>query len=213
MLQYIRSTGKQLDLGEVYQAVLTKLGLQDLEKILKQIPQAELQKEGDTPPMAFDKPKIELKYPDRPPKAQQQLLAHVGLNVDLLDVLMGPVLDPNIRGVYQPEPEPGNVRNPIDPATPDQGQPPNPPSPQGDIVLPSKATLVPDVNRPESGSSGLPPGMQPVGPKPESVALHQQVQQEKGVSPEIAHGVMRALAMGIPESEIDKWLQANGLHE
>lgn len=221
LVEYIQQTGNQLNLGEVYEQIFTKLGLQDIEKILTPIPQEQMG--NQPPPMAFDKPSIDLKYTDMPPAAQVQLLGHVGLNVNMMDVLMGPVLDANIRGVFQPEPNP-------DPRNPQQPQPPTNP---GDVQLPKGATLVPNdggqaqpMPQPGQPMPGQPPqapmpgaapqpAPAPQGPpqqapqsplKPETSQLIQQTMAEKGVSPQVAAGIIHARAYNIPENEIQTWL-------
>lgn len=204
MLQYIRATGYELNIGEIYAQILTKLGLQDVEKILDPMSDEDKQKAAEVPPMVFDKPKIQLDYPDMPPKAQVDILNRLGLTVTLMDVLMGPVLDPNIRGVFKPQNQPGPENTPLassdvlnqeqPPAQP--GQPAPPPIEQGPQVEQSEmakgAFFTPNPNL-----------------KPETNDLIQQVMQEKQVPQQIAHGIVHARGLGLPEQEIEKWLQDN----
>lgn len=213
LLQYVRSTGYDLQVGEVYRQIFTKMGLQDVEKILVPLSQQDKAQAASIPPMVFDKPSIKLNYPDMPPEAQQQLLNRLGLDVSLLDVLMGPVLDPNIRGVFQPEPQPGNANTPI---SPDQvypneakpGQPPVPPQPQSQIVLPKGATLVPNVDEPQQPQGG---GQMP-NMSPESLQLLQNTMDQHGLTdPRHGLAVMHAKALGVPDEEIVKHLTGKKL--
>ena len=217
MLQYIRSTGYTLNIGEVYGQIFTKLGLQNIEKILEPMTAQDKAQANLIPPMVFDKPSIQMHYPDIPAAAQVQLLNRLGLQVELMDVLMGPVLDPNIRGVFQPEPEPGPVNNPIG-QQPEPGQPPNPPSPEGDVVLPHGAQLVQNVDRPATviqpeTSNPNPmmaqpqpaPSGQPQQPQMDPAAV-KQVMAEKGVPAQVAMGIVHARSLGLPENEIQAWL-------
>jgi hypothetical protein len=162
MLQYIRSTGYSLNLGEVYSQIFTKLGLQNIEKILEPLTAQDKAAAATVPPMVFDKPHIDLKYSDIPATAQQQLLGRVGLNVSIMDVLMGPVLDPNIRGVYNPQDEPGYVQNPVNgPLNPGSAQEKMPQSPQiNETVMPKDSSYQPNPNI-GAGANPIPPTAQP----------------------------------------------------
>ena len=230
MLQYIRSTGYDLNIGEVYSEIITHLQLQNTEKILTPLSPQEKAQAMLIPPMVFDKPSIQMHYPDIPATAQVQLLSRLGLNVTLMDVLMGPVLDPNIRGVFQPEPEAGNVNNPIGPQ-PEPGQPPTPPAPQGEDVLAKGATFAVDPSRsftpavqpgapspaaqPAPGqvptSAQLNSNPNPATLKPETIQKVQQTMAEHGVPAQVALGIIHARAMGLPENEISTWLSKHNV--
>ena len=166
MLQYIRSTGYSLNLGEVYGQIFTKLGLQNIEKLLEPLTAQDKAAAATIPPMVFDKPHIDLKYSDIPPTAQVQLLGRVGLNVTIMDVLMGPVLDPNIRGVYNPQDEPGYVNNPVDgplnPAVRGE-QMPNPPQ-INETVMPKGSSYAPNPNIGAGASAPSVTAQPPVAP-------------------------------------------------
>lgn len=227
MLQYIRSTGFDLNIGEVYSEIITHLDIQNTEKILTPLTPQEKAQAMLIPPMVFDKPSIQMHFPDIPAVAQMQLLNRLGLNVSLMDVLMGPVLDPNIRGVFQPEPQPGQPNNPV-PETPQQqpGQPPIPPSPEGEDILAKGATFAQDPGRPPMGGGApmAPPAAPPApaGPgqpstapqkplDPKTIALVKQTMAENGVPAQVALGIIHARAMGLPENEIQQWLDKHNV--
>lgn len=218
LLQYIKQTGYDLQVGEVYRQIFTKLGLQDVEKILTPMSDADKKQANSVPPMVFDKPKIDLSYPDIPPAAQQQLLQRLGINVSLLDILMGPVLDPNIRGVFQPQPQPGNANNPIPPAQvlqEENGGQPIPPQPDFDsAVLPKGATFTPNPNnnnatvpQPDTAQPALDASPQSPAPSPETLALLQQTMAEHGLPEHQAVAVMHAKAEGVPHEQIVQYMQ------
>lgn len=211
LIQYIQSTGYKLNVGEVYRQIFTKLGLQDVEKILEPLSEQDKAQAQSTPPMVFDKPHIDLKYSDVPPQAQMQLLQKLGLQVSLMDVLMGPVLDPNIRGVFQPQPQPGNANNPINPEptlTQENQGAPIPPQPDFDqVMLPKGASFIPNPNDPDLQNPQLQaPAPAPQAPNPESMALLQQTMAEHGLPQHQAMAVMHAKANGIPDEEIRSYL-------
>jgi hypothetical protein len=218
----IQSTGYTLNIGELYRQLFTKLGLQDIEKILEPLSQEQKSAAAQMPPQVFDKPSISVRYDMLPPAAQQQMLQRLGYNVSMLDVLMGPVLDPNERGVYQPEPEPGDAMNPIGPqalASEQQpGTPPLPPSPQSQIILPNGAQLTPSIDVPQQPGPAAPPptptptpGAPAPGPSPESTALLHKTMLEHGLPQQQALAVMHAKALGIPDEDIQSFMQKNGM--
>lgn len=225
MLQYIRSTGFDLNVGELYAEIITHLGINNLQKILTPLSPQEKAQAQLIPPMVFDKPSIQMHYPDIPATAQVALLGRLGLPVTLMDVLMGPVLDPNIRGVFQPEPQPGQPNNPV-PEVPGQqppGAPPIPSSPEGEDILAKGATFAPDPGRNPMPMAGGPSPTAPAAPgavpttaqlnanpqepiDPKAIALVKQTMAEKGVPAQVALGIIHARAMGLPENEIQGWL-------
>lgn len=184
MLQYIQATGYQLNLGELYAELLSSIGVRNLEKILVPLGEEALASQTGVPPMVFDKPKIDLKYPDMPPAAQLQLLEKIGLNVTMADILQGPVLDPNIRGVYQPQPQPGE---PNSPRTPEYTDPktgaPLPEAPDRDQVILRK------------GEAFV--------PNPNSVA---ETMTTHGVDEPTAKALLHGQHLGLPPEEIQQWL-------
>lgn len=193
LLQYIQATGYELNLGELYADLITSIGIQDSQKIISPMSEEDKEFTENVPPMVFDKPSISLKYSDMPAAAQVQLLQKVGLNVSMEDVLAGPVLDPNIRGVFQPQIQPGQVNNPS-PQPPEQDQQtgqPLPAAPENTYsFLPSSGRFAPNVN--------LQDGEQ-----------IQSIIDEKGVPASVAQGVLHARALGLPENEIDRWIANN----
>lgn len=212
LLQYIQRSGYTLNVGEVYRQIFVKLGLPELEKILEPMSDQDKAQASSVPPMVFDKPHIELHYPDIPPEAQMQLLQKVGLNVSLLDVMMGPVLDPNIRGVYQPQPQPGNASNPVDPAAvlgPESppGSPPVPPQPNFDQALvPKGASFQPNPNDQNPVSPPVAGGLQP-----ETQALMTAEMNKHGINEPQARAVIAAKAKGIAEPDIIQWMSKNNM--
>lgn len=195
MMQYIQQTGYSLDIGELYKAMFTKMGLNDLEKILKPMSEQDKAQAASVPPMAFDKPKIDLKYSDMPPQAQLQLLQKVGLNVSLLDVLMGPVLDPNIRGVFKPQDQPGEAANPI--------------SPEDVLSQESQGQPVPEFPQVEQVALGQ--GEQYV-PNPNIDRTQMQdTMDEHGVDENQAMAIMQARQQGIPDEDIANYMQKNSI--
>ena len=210
MLEYITSSGYNLNVGEIYATILTKLGVPTMEKILEPMTPQDKAQAASIPPMVFDKPHIDLRYPDMPPAAQLALLQKVGLPVTMMDVLMGPVADINIRGVYQPEPAP-------DPRNPLPAQPAGPPS---DVQLPNNASLEPNpASQPPPVLPGVTPGnaapgasaVPPGGPDPRSIALMQQTMKEHGVNQRGAQAIMHAKARGIPDEDILAYLKKNSI--
>lgn len=206
LMEYIQATGYELDLGEVYRAIFTKIGLLDIDKILKPLPEDQM---GNTPPpMAFDKPKIELKYDMIPPEGQVQLLQHAGINVSLADVLAGPVLNPNERGVEVPVQDP-NVRLPDGSAGAELPPQPGTPPPSPASPTPSqtdKGTPMAPAKPAQNPAPALPPGapQAPMAPP----AGH-PLAGMGGMNPAQVHlAIAEARKQGIPEDEIVKYLKS-----
>lgn len=200
LIQYIEATGYHLNVGEVYRQIFTKLGLQDAEKILEPMSDDDKAKASQVPPMVFDKPKLAVDYDQLPPTAQLQMLQRLGYNVTLLDVLMGPVLDPNRRGVFNPQDQPpGSAFLPSGPQPgvlqQENGGQPVPPTPTAPIPAPDAA------------AAGAAPG-----PRPESQALLQQTMAEHGLTdPQQGMAVMHAKAYGIPDEDIINFMAKTGM--
>jgi len=150
---YMLSDGYQLNLGEAYRQLFNKLGVEEIDKIVTKLPDggsaSSNQLRGVMNPL-YDKPKVDIKYPDLPPSGQIQAAANAGITLTEDDVTQGPVLDPNIRGVYLPQPSP-------DPRNPEASQPL---PPNGQIELPKGAMLVPNPG----DQNGLPMAQQPAQP-------------------------------------------------
>ena len=207
-LQYIRDTGYTLSLGEILRQIITKLGLQETEKVLIPMSAQDKASAGSVPPMVFDKPKIDLRYDMIPPVAQQQLLQRLGLNVSLLDIIMGPVLDPNQRGVFKPQDQPGPALNPeLLPGQLSKEAGTNVPEPpQADETLvPKGSAYIPNPNIEPGGGA-------PAGPPAEVLEpAVKAAMAQHGLPPHQAAAVVHAKANGIPDSEITTFLQRKGL--
>lgn len=188
----IQQTGYTFNIGELYRSIFTRMGIKDIEKILEPMGAQAKAQASQMPPQAFDKPTVQLHYTDIPAAAQQQMLQRLGYNVTIEDILAGPVLDPNIRGVYQPEPQPGDALNPIDPSglqqeiagqLPPGSQPPT--FPQSQIILPTGSQVVPGVDTPQTlmqrGIQPSPNGPQPAAPQ--LAAAPQPAQQQPPIQP------------------------------
>lgn len=197
MLQYINSTGYELNLGEVYAEILTHMGLNDIEKILEPLSEQDQELLQTVPPMVFDKPKLDVKYSDLPPVAQLQMLQRLGYQVQLQDVLAGPVLDPNISNIKANTGDPGAqqpIANPNIPQSPNTFQ---------EAVDPRKT--------PDAAQTAASPGASDpmAGLQPETAALINQVMQEKGVPANVAKGIIEARARGYDENQIEQFLKGN----
>lgn len=106
---YMLNDGYQLKLGEAYKDMFKRLGVEGIDKIVVKLPddntgQAE-QLRGVMNPL-YDKPKVDVPYIALPPAGQIQAAANAGITLTTADVLGGPVLDPNIRGVETPVSDP-----------------------------------------------------------------------------------------------------------
>lgn len=220
----IQSTGYTFNIGEVYRAIFTRMGLQDIEKILKPMGQDAKAQASQMPPQTFDKPGISIKYDELPPAAQLQMLQRLGYNVTLADVMAGPIPDVNARGVFQPEVRDQGSLEPANAtaiASETQGQLPPGAMPPAETMLPKGATVVPPLQGMEPPASGAPgpaagaPTQPPFGqPTPQSnqahVALHQTM-LDHGLPPHQAMAVLAARAKGIPEAQIVAYLARNNM--
>lgn len=100
--------GGPIDVDELARKIVTASAIADPQliapeptKAQKQAKEDSKQKPNGFSPM-FDKPKIEIRYPDIPPSAQIQMLGLAGIQVTMQDVLEGPVVDPNERNTINP---------------------------------------------------------------------------------------------------------------
>lgn len=97
-LQYIQQAGKTMNLGEVYKQLYEKLNLKNIDKILTDMPKNPDGTPQAPPPMAMDRPKLDVAYQDLPPAAQIQFLRNAGITVTEQDLMQGILMDPNVRG-------------------------------------------------------------------------------------------------------------------
>lgn len=174
---YMLNDGYQLKLGEAYRDMFKRLGVEGIDKIVVKLPddgsaQTE-QLRGVMNPL-YDKPSVSVPYIALPPSGQIQAAANAGITLTLDDVMGGPVLDPNIRGVENPVTDPNvqvAVPNPAfagagvggvvtDNATPQPGQPPAPTAP----VAPGQAApaqIPPNAQQADQQNAQMPPATQP----------------------------------------------------
>lgn len=96
--------GGPIDIDVLSRRIVTNSGVSDPEQVAPmpteaQIQSKEAQKNQVNPfsPM-FDKPKLNIDFPDLPPAAQIQMLSSAGIHITEQDIMQGPVLDPNTRG-------------------------------------------------------------------------------------------------------------------
>lgn len=139
------SFGGAIDVDQLARRIVIASAIDNPEDIAPELTAAQKQakeeaKQQVSPfsPM-FDKPSIRMNYSDIPPTAQLDFLRNAGsTSVTLQDVMAGPVIDPNIRGVETPVSDPNALLpQPEQPQVPDQmgtapgmqapGQPPQPP--------------------------------------------------------------------------------------
>lgn len=105
MYYYILNAGKKLNLGEAYIQLLQKLGVQNIDKIIEDLPEgADMPEElrGVMNPL-YDKPSINITYDQLPIAGRIQAAANAGITLTPADILAGPPLDPNARGTITPQ--------------------------------------------------------------------------------------------------------------
>ena len=102
------SYGGPIDTEVLARRIVANSGIDDPEQVAPEPTEAqkqakEQQKNAPNPfsPM-FDKPSIRINFPDLPVAAQVQVLGMAGVQVTPDDIMAGPVVDPNIRGVMNP---------------------------------------------------------------------------------------------------------------
>lgn len=146
--------GGSIDVDVLTRRIVVNSGIDDPEQVAPQPTAAQIQSKIDQKnqvspfsPM-FDKPSIRMNFPDLPMAAQIQVLANAGVHVSSQDMLQGPVVDPNMRGVMNPMSDP-NVTMP-------GGQPASSAAPidLGDIY---KTTTDPTVKAQIEQLAGLSP--------------------------------------------------------
>lgn len=100
--------GGPIDREVLARRIVVNSGIEDPEQVAPEPTEAqkvakEQAKNSPSPfsPM-FDKPSIRINFPDLPPAAQVQVLGMAGVQITEQDVLQGPVVDPNVRGVMNP---------------------------------------------------------------------------------------------------------------
>lgn len=153
--------GGPIDIEVLARRIVVNSGIDDPEQVAPEPTEAqkqskEQQKNTVSPfsPM-FDKPTIRMNYPDLPMAAQIQVLANAGVHVSPQDMMQGPVVDPNMRGVMVPQSDPnalmpgGQLGQPNGPQTPQQA-----PIDLGDIY---KGTTDPAVKAQIEKMAGLQP--------------------------------------------------------
>jgi hypothetical protein len=136
--------GGTIILDELSRRLVRASALQDPEQIAPEATKAEKQAQlqnnkpnGFSP--LFDKPKISISWEQLDPVSQQQVLALAGVNVQLSDIMKGPIANINARGNAQLTPQ--DDPNQLYPAgQPGQGQPPT----QAPTPPPIAAQVTPD---------------------------------------------------------------------
>lgn len=107
--------GGPIDVDVLARRIVVNSGIDDPEMVAPEPTAAQLQAKEEaknsTSPFSpmFDKPSIRINYPDLPVPAQVQLLGNAGIKVSPEDVLQGPVVDPNMRGVTAPVQAPNEL--------------------------------------------------------------------------------------------------------
>lgn len=185
--------GGPIDVDVLARRIVVNSGVDDPEQVAPEPTEAqkqskELQKNKVSPfsPM-FDKPAIRMDYTDLPPSAQIQLLANAGVQVTPQDVMGGPVLDPNLRGVMNPASDPNELLPGQQP-----GQAPNSgmaPIDLGDIY---KQTTDPVIKAQIEHMAGL-------QPDPNNVANQVQTNAVQHVSGQVTNAANAANALNPPQ--------------
>lgn len=113
-IQYIQQSGKELDLGEVYKQLFMKLGLKEIDKILKDIPKDDQGNAQTTPPMAIDKPRLTINYSDvTSPTIQAALLQNAGIQADAQDIAQSNAVKAQLDAASKAPaaPDPNDIAN------------------------------------------------------------------------------------------------------
>lgn len=112
-IQYIQQEGKQLDIGEIYIQLFDKLGLKELDKILKPVPQDEQGNPQATPPMVIDKPKLTVAYGDlTDPVSRAAVLNNAGIQITPQQVQQGDIMKAQVDAQSKAPPvDPNNISN------------------------------------------------------------------------------------------------------
>jgi len=121
------SYGGPIDTEVLARRIVSNSGIDDPEQVAPEPTEAqkqskEQQKNQVSPfsPM-FDKPSIRMNYPDLPMAAQIQVLSNAGVHVTEQDLMQGPVVDPNMRGVMAPMSDPNALMPGQQPGQASQG--------------------------------------------------------------------------------------------
>lgn len=154
--------GGPIDIEILARRIVTNSGIENPEQVAPEPTQAQKQakEEAKNSPNPFsplfDKPNLQIRFPDLPPAAQVQLLGLAGIHVSMQDIMQGPVLDPNERGNQAISPQ--NVPGLLLPGEqPGQGASPAPaPIDIGDIY---KLTTDPTVKAQIEKMAGLQPNI------------------------------------------------------
>jgi hypothetical protein len=222
---YLLNAGYKLNLGEAYKQMFHKLGLQNVDKIVEELDEEQKQNlpqelRGVLNPL-YDKPKIDVSYQDLPPAGQIQAAANAGITLTMADVLAGPVLDVNERGVVQKFQPPQSswptgpnqaAMQPAAPGTP--GQPPQPGEPPM-ATQPLPAANPPQPTAMPQAQPQNPPAAAPAAPQEGMDPTHRNLLQKfllAGYSAKQAMAALELARQGRTSQEIVKALgQPEGL--
>lgn len=185
------SYGGLVDTDVLARRIVVNSGIDDPEQVAPEPTEAQKQakeqaKNSPNPfsPM-FDKPSIKASIQDMPVAAQVQAYAMMGIQVTAQDILQGPVLDPNIRGVMNPANDPNVLIPGGQPGQPVQqtsnGQLPGAPAPVdlGDIY---KQTTDPTIKAEIEQLAGLHPDLGNVQAQVATNVTNHVAQQAEGVT-------------------------------
>jgi hypothetical protein len=232
--------GGPIDVDVLARRLVVNSGIDDPEQVAPEPTEAQKQSKEEQKntvnpfsPM-FDKPSIRMNYPDLPPAAQVQVLNSAGVHVTEQDILAGPVLDPNMRGVINPVDDPNILvpgGGPAVQSTPGQapamGQPqqPNPLQQDGVNLTPQEIQRLSQDPRfaqqqPQQAQQNQAPAMpqqqpqmpqqqQPTQPQqsPHDDAIIQQLQQ-LGFPPHIIQEAIDLLNKGYTAEQVMQALGA-----
>lgn len=191
--------GGPIDVDELARKIVTASAIEDPETIAPEPTkeakaakdQAKKQPNGFSP--MFDKPKLDIRYPDLPPSAQVQLLGLAGIQVTMDDILAGPVVDPNQRGVINPITDPNILVPGGGPAI--QGTPGQSPAGQPNTPNPLQ----------QDGVNLTSQEIQRLQQDPRFAQQAQQSQPSQ-VSPEDQQFIQQLQQMGVPDQQIGQAL-------
>lgn len=178
------SYGGPIDIEVLSRRIVSNSGIDDPEQVApepteeqKQQKEAAKRQVSAFSPM-FDKPSIRMNFPDLPPAAQVQVLANAGIQVSIEDVMQGPVVDPNIRGVMNPMSDPNAILPGQQPGQPQSQAPQAAPIDLGDIY---KLTTDPQIKAQIEQMAGLTPNPYNVQDHIETNLTNHAAQQAQNV--------------------------------
>lgn len=191
--------GGPIDIDVLTRRIVVNSGIDDPEQVAPEPTAAqqqskEEQKNTVSPfsPM-FDKPSIHLDYNEMPPTVQLQMIENLGYKATIQDVLAGPVVDPNIRGVTTPAADP-NVLVP--------GGGTAQPTTQGGAPQPQQMTQQAPQMQPQAA-----PMAQPAPQNPHDDALIAQLRQ-LGFPDQIIQEAIDMLNKGYTDQQVLQALSA-----